>query len=90
MSAPVRPTPTNETGPMMPPVKAKWSVKPTDVKYVTDAAGTLSVAVGLYDDGVKAATLRFTIDADRNLTVVCENEPGAAGLAGFTAWSKGA
>lgn len=69
--------------------KAKWSVKATDVKYSTDAAGTLTLAVGLYDNGVKAATLRFTIDADRNLTVVCDNEPGSVGLAGFTCWSKG-
>jgi hypothetical protein len=68
--------------------KAQWSVKSTDVKYSTDAAGTLTVAVGLYDNGVKAATLRFTITADRALTVLCENEPGSAGLTGFQAWSR--
>jgi hypothetical protein len=67
---------------------AKWSVKATDVKYSTDTAGTLSVAVGLYDNNTKAATLRFTITADRALTVIVDNEPGAAGLSGFQCWSK--
>lgn len=68
--------------------RAKWSVRPTDVKYATDAAGTLSVAVGLYDNGVKAATVTFTITADRALRVEVLNEPGSAGLTGFAAWSK--
>lgn len=67
---------------------AKWTTKPQEVKVAT-ADGTLDVAIPLYDSGVKAATLRFTIDADRNLTVVCDNEPGSVGLAGFTCWSKG-
>lgn len=67
--------------------KAKWTTKPTEVKVAT-TDGTLSASIPLYDGGVKAATLRFTITADRALTVLCENEPGAAGLTGFTAWSK--
>lgn len=70
--------------------KAKWTTKPQEVTVGTDAAGTFAASVPLYDNGVKAATLRFTIDADRNLTVVCDNEVGAAGLTGFQAWSRGA
>lgn len=69
--------------------KAKWTTKPTEVKVAT-TDGTLSASVPLYDNGVKAATVTFTITADRAMEVVVVNEPGAAGLAGFSAWSKGA
>jgi hypothetical protein len=68
--------------------KAQWSTVPREISVTVDAAGTLTASVPLYDDGVKAATLRFAITADRALTVLCENEPGSAGLTGFTAWSK--
>lgn len=68
--------------------QAKWTTKPQEIKVSTDATGTFNASIPLYDNGVKAATLRFTITADRALTVLCENEPGAAGLSGFQAWSK--
>lgn len=66
--------------------KAKWT--PGKPVTAVDANGTLSAAVPLLDNGVLAATLTFTITADRALEVICRNEPGAAGLTGFTAWSK--
>jgi hypothetical protein len=68
--------------------KAQWTTNPREVTATVSPDGTLTASVPLYDDGVKAATLRFTITADRALTVLCENEPGSAGLTGFTAWSK--
>jgi hypothetical protein len=68
--------------------KAKWTTNPREITAATDADGTFTASIPLYDDGVKAATLRFTITADRALTVLCENEPGSAGLADFRAWSK--
>lgn len=68
--------------------KAKWTTKATEVK-VSTAGGTLSASVPLYDDGAKAATVTFTITADRALEVVVVNEPGSAGLTGFSAWSRG-
>lgn len=67
--------------------KAKWTTKPAEIKVSTDAAGTFSAALPLYDGTTKAATLTFTITADRALEVVVVNEPGAAGLTGFQAWS---
>lgn len=69
-------------------VKAKWSTKPQEITVGTDTTGTFTASVPLYDNGVKAATLTFTISANRALVVVCENEPGAAGLTDFRAWSK--
>jgi hypothetical protein len=68
--------------------KAKWSTVPREITASTDADGTFTASVPLYDDGVKAATLRFTITAERALTVLCENEPGLPGLSGFQAWVK--
>jgi hypothetical protein len=68
--------------------KAQWSTNLREISVTVDADGTLTASVPLYDDGVKAATLRFTITADRALTVLCENEPGSAGLTGFQAWSR--
>lgn len=66
--------------------KAKWSPgKPT---VAVDASGTLTASVPILDAGTLAATLTFTLTADRALTVLCDNQPGAAGLTGFAAWSK--
>lgn len=67
--------------------QAKWTTKPQEIKVSTDTAGTFAASLPLYDNGVKAATVTFTITADRALEVVVVNEPGAAGLAGFQAWS---
>ena len=65
--------------------KAKWTVgTPTGS---VDASGTALASVPLPDSGVLAATLTFTITADRMLTVHVVNAAGAAGLAGFQAWS---
>lgn len=66
---------------------AKWTTKPAEIKAGTDAAGTFSVSVPLYDGAVKAATLLFTLTAGRALRVECRSEPGAAGLTDFQAWS---
>jgi hypothetical protein len=68
--------------------KAQWTTKPQEVSVGTDADGTFSASIPLYDGKTKAATLRFTITADRALTVLVENEPGSAGLSGFSAWSR--
>jgi hypothetical protein len=68
--------------------KAQWTTNPREVTAGTDADGTFTASIPLLDNGTKAATLRFTITADRALTVLVENEPGSAGLTGFTAWSK--
>lgn len=70
----------------MPKPRATWTAGKPSVSVGTD--GTLTASVPLLDAGVKAATLTFTITADRALTVLCDNEPGAAGLAGFQAWSR--
>lgn len=72
----------------MPRPRATWTTHPKEVSVGTDVDGTFSASVPLYDDGVKACTLEFTITADRVLTVLCVNEPGTAGLQGFRAWSK--
>jgi len=53
-----------------------------------DAAGTLTATVPLKDAGILAATLKFTITADRALRIDVTNEPGAAGLTDFQAWSN--
>jgi hypothetical protein len=50
--------------------------------------GTLTASVPINDAGTLAATLTFTLTADRALTVLCDNQPGAAGLTGFAAWSR--
>jgi hypothetical protein len=68
--------------------KAQWSTNPREVTAGTDADGTFSASLPLYDGKTKAATLRFTITADRALEVVVDNEPGSAGLTGFAAWSR--
>ena len=69
------------------PVKSVWSAGGTATER--DAAtGTLTVSVPLRNAGTLAATLTFTITADRALRIVVVNEPGAAGLSGFQAWSK--
>lgn len=67
--------------------KAKWTTRVTEITYGTDVDGTFKAAVPLYDGLTKAATVTFTITADRALEVVVVNEPGAVGLSGFQAWS---
>lgn len=65
--------------------KAKWTTGQPTSSVAAD--GTLTAAVPLRDNGQLAATLRFTITADRALRVDVDNEPGTAGLTGFEAWS---
>lgn len=72
----------------MPHPKAQWTTHPKEITVSTDASGTFSASVPLYDSGVKAATLKFTITADRFLTVVCVNEPGSAGLLDYRSWEE--
>jgi hypothetical protein len=67
--------------------KAKWSPGKPAITVGTD--GTLTASVPVLDGGTLAATLTFTLTADRALTVLCDNQPGAAGLQGFQAWSTG-
>jgi hypothetical protein len=68
--------------------KAQWTTVPREISVTVDADGTFTASIPLYDNRVKVATLRFTITADRALTVLVENEPGSAGLSGFAAWSR--
>ena len=71
---------------MTVPVAAKWSAGVPS--FGVGADGTLTVALPLKDGGTLAATLTFTMTAARALQVVMRNEPGAAGLTGFQAWSN--
>lgn len=68
------------------PKPAKWSVK--GAKFAVDADGTLTASIPVLDNGVLAGTADFTVTADRALEVLWTNQPGAAGLTGFSAWSK--
>jgi hypothetical protein len=68
------------------PKPAKWSPGKPAVSVGTD--GPLTASVPINDAGTLAATLTFTLTADRALTVLCDNQPGAAGLTGFAAWSR--
>lgn len=69
------------------PVKAVWSAgAPVVTKDAT--TGTLTASVPLKNAGVLAATVTFTITADRALLINIVNEPGAAGLSNFQAWSN--
>lgn len=68
--------------------KAQWTVDRRTVTASTDADGTQHASVPLLDDGVKQGTLQLTMTADRALTVEWVQEPGAAGLSDFRAWSK--
>lgn len=70
---------------MPPPPKAKWTTGNPAASVAAD--GTLSVNVPLKDNNTLVATLRFTLTADRALKLVVDNEPGAARLTGFEAWS---
>lgn len=64
--------------------KAQWSAgKPA----ASVADGTLTAAVPLLDGGKLAATLTFTITADRAATLIATVEPGPT-LTGFQAWSN--
>lgn len=68
------------------PKKAKWSAGKS--KFDVAADGTAMGSTQLLDGGVLAGTVNFTITPDRGLQVLWVNEPGAAGLTGFTAWSQ--
>lgn len=65
--------------------RAKWATSAPVV--AVDAAGTLTVSLPVRDGGKLAATVRVKLTADRVLQIIVVNEPGAAGLAGFEAWS---
>lgn len=64
---------------------AKWV--PGTPAVAVNAAGTVTASIPLLDAGVLAATVMFTMTADRALMVTVQNEPGAAGLSNFQAWS---
>ena len=66
-------------------IAARWGAGVPS--FNVDPAGTLTASVPLKDSGTLAATVTFTITAGRALVVVVRNEPGAAGLTGFQAWS---
>jgi hypothetical protein len=72
----------------MPKPKAKWTTNPKNITAGTDADGTFTASVPLLDSGTLACTLEFTITADRVLTVLCVNEPGAAGLLDYRSWEE--
>ena len=69
------------------PVKSVWSPGSPSIA-VDSLTGTLTASVPLRDSGTLAATLTFTITADRALRIDVVNEPGSAGLTGFQAWSN--
>lgn len=73
---------------MPPPPKAKWSTDPRAITTNVTADGTFEFSAPLLDDKIKAGTFKFSITADRELTVVWEDEPGAAGMLDFRAWMK--
>lgn len=64
---------------------ARWT---PGIPSVLVAAGTVTASVPLLDSGVLAATVTFTLTGDRMLLINVRVEPGAAGLAGFQAWSN--
>lgn len=66
--------------------RARWGAGKPTVAVSPD--GTLLASVPLLDGGKLAATLTFTMTADRALEIRCNNEPGAAGLSDFRAWSN--
>jgi hypothetical protein len=72
----------------MPKAPAKWTTNPKEVSVTTGADGTWHLVAPLYDNGVKAVTFDVTITAERFLQFLALNEPGAAGLQGFQAWSR--
>lgn len=69
--------------------RARWTTDPRQITTATDADGTFRASLPLLDNGVKAATLVLTVTADRALRFEVRNEPAAAALAGFQAWSTG-
>lgn len=66
-------------------IAARWT---SGVPSVLVAAGTVTATIPLLDAGVLAATVTFTLTGDRMLLINVRVEPGAAGLAGFQAWSN--
>lgn len=70
----------------MPRKRAKWTVGNVDRRV--DPDGKAHASVPLVDDGKVQGRVRFEMDANRNLIVFWEPEPGVDPLAGFSAWSK--
>lgn len=64
---------------------AKWV--PGTPAVTVNAAGAVTASIPLLDAGVLAVTVTFTMTAERALLVTVRNEPGAAGLSNFQAWS---
>lgn len=67
--------------------KAKWTIG-TPSKSVDKTSGTAAASVPLLDNGTIAATLTFTITADRALRVEVDNAAGSAGFTDFQAWMR--
>lgn len=70
---------------MPPKARATWTTGTPTINV--DAAGTMVASVPVLDAGKLAATIRYTLTADRALRIDVLNAPGAAGLTGFEAWS---
>lgn len=66
---------------------AQWSTKNSEITAGTDASGTWTATVPLYDGTVKTLTFIFSITADRRLRLDVHGEEGADPLVGFEAWS---
>lgn len=54
----------------------------------TEGDGTAAVAVRLLDGATLIATVRLYVTADRQVSVLLENEPGVDPLGIDSAWSK--
>lgn len=68
--------------------KAQWTTDPRQITTNVTPEGTFELSAPLLDNKVKAGTFRFQITANRELTVVWEDEPGAVGMTDFRAWMK--
>lgn len=68
--------------------RAKWTTTPREVVAAAGTDGTFTFSAPLLDSGTKAATIRLTITADRQLRLEVTNEPGAAGFVDFQAWMR--
>lgn len=73
----------------MPPTKAKWSIRPSDLNAKTSEDGTVTLTAPLRDGTSLVGTLSFTMTSDRALRVQWSAEPGAEPLTGFSAWQTG-
>lgn len=68
--------------------KAKWTTKPNEASFAPRADGGFAASVPLYDNGAKQGNLEFTMTADRALSILWREAPGAIGLSNFQAWWK--